>query len=288
MQPEAAQQAGWKRHTFTKNTSSLPKGRVRGTADKNSAQQQFIILMHVPVRLSRPLQRAALLFPRATWPNITSSLLRQPAMNQKSTFHCPKPVSLTHSTNTSKRSQQTAATPESPQHDPSQEAFLSYQQLLAKWALDPNYTKPYDTIHQSLKDDAIRPGAPWGLVVFRVAYGSDTDAQWARMLEEIKSTVVETMSLSNRADLLAHHELTVVENAEALAGADSHTVRHAFRAWVAGDLTPRLLNSDQYGDTTHIELKLRGNDAHWDSHPVVCVSLVVVQVEVEGIGLLLL
>jgi hypothetical protein len=134
----------------------------------------------------------------------------------------------------------------------------------------PRLRKEYDDIDASLNYYGIRPDAPWGFVVFRTVYGVDSDARWARMLECLRSTVTECISYADQTELLPRHQLTIIEDPETLSGADSHTVRHAFRAWVADDLTPRLLYPERDGGSERIRSKLRSNDAHDANHPVLC------------------
>jgi hypothetical protein len=129
--------------------------------------------------------------------------------------------------------------------------------------------KEYDDIEHSLTSSHIQPGTPWGFVVIRTAYGAASDAPWARMLECLRSHVADTLVLEDQTDLLPHHELTVIED-EALAGAESHTVRHMFRAWVAEDLTPRLCDTEKYGGSAQVRAKLASTDAHFLDHPVAC------------------
>ncbi|KAF2467384.1 uncharacterized protein BDR25DRAFT_159915, partial [Lindgomyces ingoldianus] len=117
---------------------------------------------------------------------------------------------------------------------------------------------------------AIRPNAPWGFVVFRTVYGVDSDTPWVCMLDRLRSTIADTLSLSNRSDLLPRHEMTVIENEETLADANAHIVRNAFRAWVADDLTPRLRNPEKYGGSAQVRYKLLSNDVHDAKHPVSC------------------
>jgi hypothetical protein len=131
------------------------------------------------------------------------------------------------------------------------------------------FPKKFHDIDASLNHHAIRPDAPWGFVVFRTVYSMDSDAPWVRMLELLRSNVANTLPLSDRTDLLPRHELTVIEDEETLARADTHTVRHTFRAWVADNLTPRLRDPD-HGGSAQIRAKLLSNDAHGLKHHMSC------------------
>ncbi|KAF2727647.1 hypothetical protein EJ04DRAFT_450939 [Polyplosphaeria fusca] len=130
--------------------------------------------------------------------------------------------------------------------------------------------KEYHEIDEGLSNPALHSDAPWGFVVFRTRYGTNSDAPWARMLELLRSTVTSTLLYSKRTDLFPRHELTVVEDEATLAGADAHTVRHLFRAWTADDLTPRLRSPETYGGSAQVRAKLLSNDVHDQNHPVSC------------------
>jgi len=132
--------------------------------------------------------------------------------------------------------------------------------------------KEYQDISASLTHPALQPSAPWGFLIFRTVYGKDSDAPWARMLKLLRSSIANTLSRSHRTDLLPRHELAVIEDEKMLKGANAHAVRHAFRAWVAEDLPPRLQDPEleKYGGSERVREKLASNDAHDAEHPVSC------------------
>jgi hypothetical protein len=119
-------------------------------------------------------------------------------------------------------------------------------------------------IRTSLDNPFLKPGAPWGFVVYRTVYGPESDGPWARMLEHLRATVPRTLLLEEKIDLLPRHEMTVIENEATLSGADSHTVRRIFREWVA-----RLYDIDlaAYGGSAAVHAKLLSNDPYDMSHP---------------------
>jgi hypothetical protein len=129
------------------------------------------------------------------------------------------------------------------------------------------FRKEYQEICDHLDPHSIQPGAPWGFVVVRTVYGADSDKGWADMLEILRSTVQDSLSLANQSDLFPRYEMTVIEDEETLSGADSHTVRHTFRAWVANDITPRLLDVQKYGGREQACAKLFSNDPCDEHHP---------------------
>lgn len=53
----------------------------------------------------------------------------------------------------------------------------------------------------------------------------------------------------------------------------TYEVRHAFRTWVAKDLTPHFIDTEleAYGGAAHVRIKLASNDSHFTGqHPVEC------------------
>ncbi|KAF2822495.1 hypothetical protein CC86DRAFT_385446 [Ophiobolus disseminans] len=64
----------------------------------------------------------------------------------------------------------------------------------------------------------------------------------------------------------------VIEDEESLAGADTHTVRHAFRTWIADDLTPRLCDPESYGGIEKAHSNLLGNDNYNSNYPARCIA----------------
>jgi hypothetical protein len=120
----------------------------------------------------------------------------------------------------------------------------------------------------------VKSDAPWGFVVYRAVYGKESDELWKRMLRLLRDTVAGSLSLNDLKEpvkLDAPFELTVMDNEERFAGADSHTIREAFREWVADDLPPRVLNPDTEGGIDDIRAMIRSNiigEAHEEpSHP---------------------
>ncbi|KAF2877737.1 hypothetical protein BDV95DRAFT_600438 [Massariosphaeria phaeospora] len=86
-----------------------------------------------------------------------------------------------------------------------------------------------DSIQDSLDNYYLRPGGPWGFVVFRTVYGDNSEAPWARFIEHLRDSIAEPLLSVQRTDLSTRHELTIIEDEETLAGADSHT------GWEDGD-----------------------------------------------------
>jgi hypothetical protein len=133
--------------------------------------------------------------------------------------------------------------------------------------MPPKYPKEYSDM---------RPNAPWGFVIVRTVYDASSDASWAQMLELLRSKIDRTLELEDQTYLLPRHELAVIEDKAALAGADSYAVRRAFRAWVAEDLPSRLDDEEleECGGIAEVRLKLLSNDVHYAPNTVHPVRLV--------------
>jgi hypothetical protein len=127
----------------------------------------------------------------------------------------------------------------------------------------------FDSIKEKLNYYYMNPGAPWGFVIYRTVYGKESEHSWGRMLEEIRDAVAETLSQENSKEpekLLPYFVLTVMEDESRFAGADSHTIRQAFRNWVAEDLPPRLRDPDRYGGIDNLRAMIRNHGIRNKEH----------------------
>jgi hypothetical protein len=125
-----------------------------------------------------------------------------------------------------------------------------------------------------IRSPYVKPDAPWGFVVYRAVYGKESDEPWKRMLGLLRDAVARSLPSNNLKEPVKvdpQFELTVMEDEERFAGADSHTIREAFREWVAEDLPPRWLNPDKEGGIDNIRAMIRSNtigEAHEEPiHP---------------------
>lgn len=143
----------------------------------------------------------------------------------------------------------------------------------ARRELHPNAPKQYQDIEDSLEYGKLHPGAPWGFVIVRTVYGAGTDEGFARVLSELTDNHKSVLEYEGQGHIFPRHELTVIEDEASLDGADSHTVRDVFRAWIAEDLTPRLKNHERWGGEAQVREKLRTcswNDRTDENHPIFC------------------
>lgn len=92
-------------------------------------------------------------------------------------------------------------------------------------------------IEESLSDYSLKPGSPWGFVVYRVAYGDGTDAKWSRMLQIMAKNVEDDLISQDRMEILGpRHQLLPMDDRERFEGMTTHDVRKHFRSWVVDEL----------------------------------------------------
>ena len=92
-------------------------------------------------------------------------------------------------------------------------------------------------IEESLSDYSLKPGSPWGFVVYRVAYGEGTDAKWSRLLQILAKNVEDDLISQGRMETLgARHQLLPMDDREKFGGMTTHDVRKHFRSWVVDEL----------------------------------------------------
>ncbi|RFU24952.1 hypothetical protein B7463_g11383, partial [Scytalidium lignicola] len=104
---------------------------------------------------------------------------------------------------------------------------------------------PYQVnpIEQSLNDFSLKPGSPWGFVVYRVAYGNDTDSKWSRMLQLLEKNVEEySVGDPVMEALRPRHQLVVMDDREKFEGMTPDDVRRHFRSWTADELEKWLVD----------------------------------------------
>jgi hypothetical protein len=122
-------------------------------------------------------------------------------------------------------------------------------------------------IEDSFNEDSwVKPGSPWGFSVYRAAYGKESDEPFQRMLSLLQKSVTDpkthlTPSIFRPIKVDPDYELTVIEDKERFAGADTHTIREAFQEWVAADLPPRVRHPEFAGRIENIRAVIQSG---WD------------------------
>jgi hypothetical protein len=85
-------------------------------------------------------------------------------------------------------------------------------------------------IEDSLSDYSLKPGSPWGFVVYRVAYGKDTDAKWSRILQLLAKKVERDLIKQDTIEALGlWHKLMPMDDQERFKDMTTHDVRKHFR-----------------------------------------------------------
>jgi hypothetical protein len=113
----------------------------------------------------------------------------------------------------------------------------------------------------------VKPESPWGFLVYRAVYGKESDEPFQRMLSLLRKSVTDPkrdrtpsrFRPSIKVD--PDYELTVIEDEERFAGADTHTIRDAFQKWVADDLPPRVRHPQSAGGIDNIRAVIKSG---WD------------------------
>jgi hypothetical protein len=101
--------------------------------------------------------------------------------------------------------------------------------------LDKELISPLESIDHALDCDFLKPDAPWGMVVYRVSYGDNT--AWERILALINEDVKEASGKPrDRLDVLARHQLVVMNDRSQFDGATPDQVRKHFTNWAVDEL----------------------------------------------------
>ena len=108
----------------------------------------------------------------------------------------------------------------------------------------------------------VKPDSPWGFLVYRAVYGKESDEPFQRMLSLLRKSVTDPKyhrmsNLFMPIKVDPDYELTVIEDEQKFAGADTHTIRDAFREWVADDLPPRVRHLQFAGGIDNIRALIK-------------------------------
>jgi hypothetical protein len=90
----------------------------------------------------------------------------------------------------------------------------------------------YRGIEEALSDWNLKVDAPWGMALYRTAYGDE--AAWQQIVAQIKGAM-ET-SLMGWEDMRARHDLVIMDDSPQFDGATIDQVRNHFRAWSLEEL----------------------------------------------------
>ncbi|KAK3295593.1 uncharacterized protein B0H64DRAFT_395717 [Chaetomium fimeti] len=90
----------------------------------------------------------------------------------------------------------------------------------------------FDGIEEALSDRNLKADAPWGMALYRTAYGDE--AAWRHMVARIKGSMER--SVMGWDDIRARHQLVVMDDRSQFDGATIDQVRTHFRAWSLEEL----------------------------------------------------
>lgn len=81
-----------------------------------------------------------------------------------------------------------------------------------------------------MKHRVFKSNAPWGLLVYRVAYGDDV--AWRRMLELLQQAVESIQSKPINQHLFPSHRFEIIDDRSQLEGATIDQLHDKFSKWV--------------------------------------------------------
>ncbi|KAM3506109.1 hypothetical protein MY10362_002553 [Beauveria mimosiformis] len=91
---------------------------------------------------------------------------------------------------------------------------------------------PMANVERTLKHDKVAAdNGKWGFVIFRTAYGGDSDEKFARLLEALNTRAKESLETYERMDLAPLMEFLVVQDREKLESVTTYEVREQFAQW---------------------------------------------------------
>ncbi|KHN93947.1 uncharacterized protein MAM_08202 [Metarhizium album ARSEF 1941] len=114
-----------------------------------------------------------------------------------------------------------------------EDAYPLSQEVREAWSLEETarFADPLRQVAEAVDAAQFKPDAPWGLVVYRTAYGDD--AAWARMLDELRGPV-EALPYepAPNPELYPRHRFQVMSDRGLYEGATIDALRESFSAWV--------------------------------------------------------
>ncbi|KAK3186064.1 hypothetical protein K4F52_005288 [Lecanicillium sp. MT-2017a] len=101
------------------------------------------------------------------------------------------------------------------------------------------FADPLRQVASTINLDRFKPGTPWGLVVYRTAYGDDV--AWKRVLDELQDPV-ESLPYepAPNPELYARHRFKIMDDRSQFEGATMGTLRDKFSEWVVGEYRANL------------------------------------------------
>ncbi|KAM3433148.1 hypothetical protein NHJ13734_006585 [Beauveria thailandica] len=101
------------------------------------------------------------------------------------------------------------------------------------------FADPLRKVASTINLDRFKPDTPWGLVVYRTAYGDD--AAWRRMLDELQDPVTSLpYEPAPNPELYTRHRFEIMDDQSQFQGAAMQALRDRFSAWVVDEYRANL------------------------------------------------
>lgn len=101
------------------------------------------------------------------------------------------------------------------------------------------FADPLRQVGSTIKLDRFKPDTPWGLVVYRTAYGDD--AAWRRMLNELQDPVDSLpYEPAPNPELYPRHRFEIMDDQSQFEGATMESLRDKFSTWVVEEYRANL------------------------------------------------
>ncbi|KAK5996639.1 hypothetical protein PT974_01976 [Cladobotryum mycophilum] len=119
-----------------------------------------------------------------------------------------------------------------------------------------NSADPLTQLEEQLKLSVFKSDAPWGLVVYRVAYGDDV--AWERMLGLLRQGVESIQGQPANQHLFPRHRFEIVDDGGQLEGATMDQLHDKFSKWVVDEYRRNCKESER-PSVEEFEADERGN-----------------------------
>ncbi|KAM3427186.1 hypothetical protein MY4824_009603 [Beauveria thailandica] len=101
------------------------------------------------------------------------------------------------------------------------------------------FADPLRKVASTINLDRFKPDTPWGLVVYRTAYGDD--AAWRRMLDELQDPVTSlAYEPAPNPELCTRHRFEIMDDQSQFQGAAMQALRDTFSTWVVDEYRANL------------------------------------------------
>ncbi|KAK2611935.1 hypothetical protein QQS21_002041 [Conoideocrella luteorostrata] len=115
-------------------------------------------------------------------------------------------------------------------------AYPLSQEVRSAWSLEKNaqFADPLRHVARQINSRNLKPDAPWGLVIYRTAYGDDN--AWNRMLDELNDSL-ESLPYepAPNPELFPRHRFEIMDDRSQFEGATIDALREKFSVWAVNE-----------------------------------------------------